>query len=389
MTDDLPPVRCDDESTWRHKDEKIDLPRLLELIEENGGPEGLDLHGCDMCGIDARPEAVRPRVEAYGRALGARAKPPWAGFGDTISLHAAHLEGAALVRAHLEDTGLIDAHLERANLTQAHLEGAALTLAHLEDARLWFASLQGADLGEAELQNATLTGAHLENASLQGAHLENAALRHAHLENADLRDAHLRGAFWYACYLDRTRIRRDSLGRAIGDELEAHKEKGPGNYRDASEAYLLLKNNFSSTGRYEDASWAYVKEQQMEKMAYYREWRSCGWKIWSAWGSLWRWLRNWLYEAITGYGENPWRPLIIGALSILAFAFGYFASGGVAGFIDALIYSLATFATFNLARPEVQPQGTGMEMASSFEALLGIGTLALFVYTVGNRLSRS
>ncbi len=33
MSDELPPVRCDDESTWRHKGEKIDLPRLLTAIE--------------------------------------------------------------------------------------------------------------------------------------------------------------------------------------------------------------------------------------------------------------------------------------------------------------------------------------------------------------------
>jgi hypothetical protein len=76
-------------------------------------------------------------------------------------------------------------------------------------------------------------------------------------------------------------------------------------------------------------------------------------------------------------------------LSMLAFALGYLVSGAVDGPADALIYSLATFATFNLARPEVQPQGTGIETASSLEALLGIGMLALFVYTLGNRMSRS
>ena len=69
MNDELPPVRCDDPATWRHKDEEIDLPRLLQLIEENGGSEGLDLHGTDLRDLDARRAALGAYPEAYaGRA---------------------------------------------------------------------------------------------------------------------------------------------------------------------------------------------------------------------------------------------------------------------------------------------------------------------------------
>jgi uncharacterized protein YjbI with pentapeptide repeats len=404
VSDDLPPVRCDDESTWRHKGEKLDLPRLLQLIEENGGPHGLDLHGADLRDLDARIEALRPHAQAYAERHGAEARPPWllwvsvAGWED-INLSGAHLENADLFAAHLENANLFAAHLENAHLWGAHLENAHLWDAHLENAVLCGAHLENADLSYAHLESANLRYAHLESANPRYAHLENADLRDAHLqdnlldcahlENADLRDASLHGVFWDGCYLARTRIRRDALGQAIGDELEAHRRKMPGCYREASEAYLLLKNNFNSIGRYEDASWAYVKEQQMEKMAYYREWRSCRWQIWRAWGPLWRWLRNWMYELTTGYGERPWNPVVIAVLSMLAFAVGYLVSGAVDGFADASIYSLATFATFNLARPEVQPQGTGIETASSLEALLGIGMLALFVFTLGNRMSRS
>ena len=383
MTDELPPVRCDDESTWRHKDEKIDLPRLLALIEGNGGPEDLDLHGCDMSAIGARPDALRPYVEAYANSHGAEAGPPW------LSPVVERTEGLAFIGAHLEYARLVQANLEGATLWGAHLENATLDDAHLNNAMLGAAHLENAVLWNAHLKNVDLSGAHLENASLARAHAENADLRWAHLENTDVGDASLYGAFWYGCYLDRTRIHRESLGQAIGDERLAHEQKTPAAYREASEAYLVLKNNFNSIGRYEDASWAYVKEQQMEKMAYYQEWRSCGWQVWRGWGSRWRWLRNWLYELTTGYGERPWNPVIVAVFAMLAFALGYFVSGAVDGFTDALIYSLATFATFNLARPEVQPQGKGIEMGSSLEALLGIGILALFVYTLGNRMSRS
>ena len=111
-----------------------------------------------------------------------------------------------------------------------------------------------------------------------------------------------------------------------------------------------------------------------------------GWKVWRAWGSFWRWLRNWAYELATGYGERPWNPVIGGVLIILGFAGGFCATRAIANFWDALIYSLATFATFNLA--DTGPTGRGADVASSVEALLGISVLALVIFTLGNKMSR-
>lgn len=264
--------------------------------------------------------------------------------------------------------------------------------------------------------------------------------------------AQLRGAFWNFAYLDRTRIRRESLGPAIGEELGA---KGravhwftAGDFHGARESYLTLKTNFHSIGRYDDASWAYVKEQQMEKAMHFpttaghrwirselrigaRRWRSknpshlrrfvrsniLGRFHWAwlhlrlfagfcprhrrqemvrrdeygderdEWLSRWRWLRNWVYELLTGYGERPFTAVGMGAIAVVGFAVGYFLTGVISNFLDALVYSLATFATFNLV--DLQPNGRGMNIASSFEALLGIAVLALVVFTLGNRMRRS
>ena len=76
------------------------------------------------------------------------------------------------------------------------------------------------------------------------------------------------------------------MGQRIGDELTADRKKTSDQYHSAKEAYLLLKNNFNQIGRYEDASWAYVKEQQMEKMAYYWEWHPYRWDAVPVFGSL-------------------------------------------------------------------------------------------------------
>jgi uncharacterized protein YjbI with pentapeptide repeats len=432
---------AEDRSTWPRNRQVIRRAELLRLIEENGGPEGLDLRGAIFVGegasddpeenpIDLRPEALRPYVESYTQDHEAEARPPWLaarrvrGREPGISLGGAHLENASLEGAHLEDAYLWrahlenaylwrahlrnalacdahlesahvpEAHLENADLLGAHLEGAYLSGTHLENARLWGAHLENALVQGAELEKADLGFAHLQNADLLGAHLENADLGRAHLEKANLQDADLeKGAFWYGCHLERTRVRRESLGQAVGEEMAAHKEKTADAYHRAKEAYLLLKNNFNQIGRYEDASWAYVKEQQMEKMAYYREWRSQGWRIWRAWSSFWRWLRNWAYELTTGYGERPWNAVLCGLGAVLAFAVGFWATAvmggrGLAAFFDSLVYSVSAFATFNLARPGLNPEGRGVEIFSSLEAILGIGVLALVVFTLGNRMSR-
>jgi uncharacterized protein YjbI with pentapeptide repeats len=483
VSDELPPVRCDDPSTWRHKGEKIDLPRLLQLIEENGGPEGLDLHGCYMRGIDANPEALQPYVEAYAEQHGAEDAPSWLetlshsemsiglndlfnglrlqqdadpeapqphtegnaeGRGDEaappwlerlfhsemcIRLNGAHLEGAELTfaqlegasflgahlerahlvgahfgggnlrEAHLEHAELMAAHLEHAQLTGAHLEGANLLAAHLEHADLFSGDLQGAYLMDAHLEGARLQDAHLTRAYAGYAHLSNANLQHAHLEHTDFEGATMEGALWHTCYLDRTRVRRQSLGHAIGDELRAHSEPvkryRPSAYRKASQAYLLLKNHFNSIGRHEDAAWAYMKEQQMEKMGCHWEWRQHGWHIWQASSSFWRWTRNWAYELLSGYGEWLHMPLIWAAVVIASFTAVYAVTGNVASgdggathnVLTALTHSIATFATVGFNT--LEPVGWGARLLTAIEAMFGIGLFALFVFTLGNRMRRS
>jgi hypothetical protein len=309
------------------------------------------------------------------------------------------------------------AHLEGANLHLAQLQGACLVDAQVQEAHLVHAQLEAADLWGAQLQGARLVYAQLQGARLWYAELQGADLQHAHLHAIDMYDViSLDSIRWYGALLDHTRIKRESLGKAVGDEIEAHETRTAEAYHRAKEAYLLLKNNFNQIGRYEDASWAYVKEQQMQKMAFYWEhrwrllrpwWRVRRWRFLfrrrhphnSAWGLWWlfrrracasfvRWLRNWAYELATGYGERPWNPVIGGVLTILAFAGGFCATRAIANFWDALVYSIATFATFNLARPGLNPQGPGAEVASSLEAILGISVLALVVFTLGNRMSR-
>ena len=443
MSDEAPPVRCGDATTWRHKGEKIDLSHLLELIEENGGPEGLDLHGADLSDLDTRPQALRPYVQEYREQHEPHAKPPWLRIGGE--------GGIDLAGAHLESAVLHNAQLAHASLWAARLDSAAAWATHLEHADLAFVHAEDADL----------LGAHLQNANLWGARLNHARLAFAHVQNADLRDAQLYGVLWYSARLDRTRLHRQQLGRMTGDQLTARGQirHFPATFHDAREAYLSLKTNFDSIGRYEDASWAFVKERQMEKAMYFPTTAGHGWirdrmagavpppwwgprclprwirwklrstfyhtrlffpfpglcprevreqmarrsqdeEAWHEWLNRPRWLRNWLYEATTQYGENPWRPVIWAGVVVLVFGLIYAAAGNIAtgdvGALQgqpthnpwtALVHSISAFATIGFNT--LEPQGWGARLLTAVEAMLGIGLFALFVFTLGNRMRRS
>jgi hypothetical protein len=218
---------------------------------------------------------------------------------------------------------------------------------------------------------------------------------------------------------------------------------GIGTFRQATETFLVLKTNFAGLGNYEDASWAYVKEQQMQKASHFpttvgkrlmrRVARRAGLQVPQNWWSFspralryrafsaglhtrlflgvlppgaksrlkkerdkWRWARSWVFELLTGYGERPVWPLVWGFVTIMVFACIYSLAGSVTrtpdgesthDFVTALTASVATFATIGFN--DIQPIGWGARLLSAIEAMLGIGTFALFVYTLGNRMSRS
>jgi len=423
VSEELPPVRCDDESTWRHRREKIDLPRLLQLVEENGGAYDLDLHGADLYGLDASPEALRPHIEAYAQEHGADACPPWLWPGAKCGIN------------------LLGAHLEHTDLSCAQLQHAVLTGTFLQDC----------DLRSANLDNTAFARAQMQRAHLGFARLSGSRFWHAHLD----------GAMWWECSLDRTALCRDQLGRAIGDELAAkgrHSVHHPSTLRtfhDAREVYLALKTNFDSIGRYDDASWAYVKEQQMQKAMHFpttaghrwirrqlriggRRWRkknpgrlrrflraSIMGRLRWAWLHLLlfvglrpadfnrataqlteegaeeehidrlRWLRNWAYELLTGYGERVYMPVIWAGVVIAVFTCIYAAAGNVAAgdgggthnVLTAFTHSIAAFATVGFNT--LEPQGWGARLLTAIEAMFGIGLFALIIFTLGNRMRRS
>ena len=380
----------EDRSTWPRNGQVIRRDELLRLIEENGGPEGLDLRGATLVGdgpsddfrenpLDLSAETLAPMAESHQQTYAARA--PWL----SIYTGGVNLRGARLRRAFL-----LRARLVKADFGGAELQGA------------W---LSAADLRQADFTMASLDGANVVATQLQGADL--------YLAES------IAGIQWFNAHVDRTRMRREQLGSALQDESNAAQHRTAKTYFPAREAYLSLKGNFLSLGRYSDAGWAYVKERQMEKMAHYWAWRPDGFRLWKCyeddnppewrgqhvWKFVLPWLRNWAYELLTGYGERPLLPLVwAGALAAVVFPLLYWATGALpghsralasssssdidwAGWLDSLIFSLTTFGTLSFSR--LQPEGTLGNLIASVEAMLAVLLFALFIFTLGNRMSRS
>jgi len=407
----------------------ITLDELLGLIEVNGGPRRLDLTACNLRDLDLSRSAISPRLDGW-LMVNPNADPPWYTYGGGIALNEVRLDEADFWGANLRGASLAGCRLVKSSISQAIFD----------DTMLWSSDFTGASIGH-------------------GVTFRRAGFYEADLRGVDLFHAHLEGAYWLGAHLDRTRLRAECLG-TIGEELAAkgrvpYSRQGAlfhPTFHDAKEAYLALKNNFASIGRYADAQWAYVKERQMDKASCFptapgHRWmrfqsrrqthvfsRLCRrlagrrspkplrWFIYQLTSSIChvrlffglcpksvkdamraphdflrreniervnrpRWVLSWAYELLTGYGERPLNPVAGGGFAVAAFALGYFFTGAINNFPDALVYSLATFATFNLA--DLQPHGRGVDIASSFEALLGIAVLALVVFTLGNRMSRS
>lgn len=312
--------------------------------------------------------------------------------------------------------------LSRADVLEAiaeHVSIGGLDLSHedlssvdLNGVKLGSADLRGANLYGANLQGADLVWANLQGANVGRTNLKQADLGVSRLEKVDLSEVqNLTGVRWYGAFLEKTRLRREQLGEKIGDELTA--ERGEGTYDFAREAYLALKTNFNELGRYDDASWAYRRERRMERAMSWpgraaREYkgekerleRDHPWlgRPWFNIKHSLKWLWDGAVELVTDYGESPGWVLGWAALLLLvAYPFIYWwcagrpaPAGNLLAFVkDYLLLSLGAFSTLDLVDLSAARFSNWTRLWAATEAMAGISLLALLMFTLGNRISRS
>jgi len=244
----------------------------------------------------------------------------------------------------------------------------------------------------------------------------------AYLENVYLDIDLVEGIFidFTDALLKNTKMKRDQIENHILQE----EERG---FSEAKQVYLLLKNNFHSIGRYNDESWAFKKEKDMERLSYsfYSFKKDLAKKKKRKIFPILKWMhtkdfKKWIISAfsnmIYGYGERPWNvvrtAIVIVFMFTLLFSLigignpeiieltgtvihqtsknivdlaskGLLKNNVIRNFPDSLYFSLVTFTT--LGYGDFRPlEGWGRILAGS-EAFIGAFMMALFVYTFARR----
>ncbi len=225
-----------------------------------------------------------------------------------------------------------------------------------------------ADFAKARfLGNATISSKSIE---------ESISFEEASIENITLSSLNLKGKAqinFTEARLRNTTIKCEDVEDHIKQEIDK-------DYREAQEIYLLLKNNFHSVGRYDDESWAFKKEKDMERKSYCH-------------ARPLRWLGSMFWNLLYGYGERPFRIFGWCAFLLLFSSFVYWFSKGVFHVIGAdlvlvedywnnLYFSVVTFTT--LGYGDFRPVGT-IKILASIEALLGIFLIALFIFAFARK----
>jgi len=344
----------------KKKEKPLTREDVLKMIEEHGGPEGLDLSERNLEGIDLSSENIDTPIDLHDIIL---RKAILSG----AKLWNANLEGANLSHANVQGADLVIANLKGANLSRTNLNNANLASAILQDAGLSNANLENANLAEADLQNARLS-----MANLKGARLLNANLQGTHLMEADLDGAMLVGVKWHPKYI----IGDENL-RIYGEENLDKKERDQGRRRILgyiAGVYCNLKNVHHAAGMYDVAGAFYFREMTVRRKAL-------------------KWWPNPLPRALSkfisvfcGYGESPLRVVISAVTVVLGMAIGIWAASALT-FLDSLYYSAVSFTALGYGLWVSPPEGWVKALGAA-EAFIGVFMIALFLITFVRKMTR-
>jgi uncharacterized protein YjbI with pentapeptide repeats len=326
----------------------------------------------DAAGLDLSSDAIEREVTHF------RSDDP---DGDPPGWYSERTSGVNFAGCELSG-----ARLENSKVWRGDFTGAVLRDAHFEHADAGVCDFEWADVSGADLSGATLSRASFRHAKLRDTRFTGADLRDADFTGATLERVRLAEAM-----LGSTRIKRTQITGQIAEERER-------DYAGATSAYAALKVNFRGLGHFEDASWAYMQERRMETKSL-APWRLeiTGVQPIERLTQALRWVGATMTGLIAGYGERPlrallWVPAIVVAYALLYWRVGDLTADGTnpAGFAPCLRHSLASFVTLSVAEtPKVYPLTSGGQVWTSIEAMTGISLLALVMFSLGKRITRS
>jgi len=148
---------------------KLSREDVLRMVEENGGPESLDLSGYDLSQVNLSDLDLR------GVVFGTDWRTP--------HLSTACLRGALLIGADLEDANFVHADLSGADFFGSNLQNAVLGITNCTDTSFRRANLQGANFHWARFDNTDFTLADLRGSDFHSAHIGDIDLTNAKIGN--------------------------------------------------------------------------------------------------------------------------------------------------------------------------------------------------------------
>jgi hypothetical protein len=211
------------------------------------------------------------------------------------------------------------------------------------------------------------------------------------LAGCDLTHAHFADA-----WLDRTRLLREQLGGAIGEELD-------GEYELARRGYLALERNFDEVGESDASSWAYRKKRRMQKLAARRRASVAAAERdfpAAAWAAL-DYVSHLLTEWVCDYGESIPRVLLSMVVLFALSALVYAATDSVVrqdeaggGRVvtrradDLALYSLTAMISPGNPPENLFASNVSAQLLTGAQSFLGIFLIGLLGFVAGNRIRR-
>lgn len=348
------------------KEKPLTREDVLKMIEEHGGPEGLDLSGRNLEDIDLS--------ELY---LG------------SIDLHS-----ATLTRANLVKTILASANLIGANLIAASLIGAELLFCRMQEADLFEANLQAAKIHRSSLQGADLRDANLEGALFSETNLQGANLGYTNLPGANLGTSKLSKAYLRGAEISKETVLEDvdwGPKYILGEEESGH-------FGSARDVYRILKQWHTQAGMYDIAGEFYFREMTAQRKAFWsgivsirpiaelvklRWWRSLLRALLPKRPLHWAWST--ILNMTCGYGERPLR--VVASAAVLVFGLAGIYSASALTFPSALYHSAVSFTALGYGLGASTTHGWVKGLGAA-EAFMGVFMMALFLITFIRKMTR-
>ena len=200
--------------------------------------------------------------------------------------------------------------------------------------------------------------------------------------------------FPFASYRGVLRANRWRLHEYVGTPAESDSTKG------LEHTYLEAQQGATGTGDSETASMFFVRELRYRRQRYADHAHAADHSLTHRVDAALHWATNGFLDLIAGYGERPQRTLALALAVIVSSALAYPAAGGLVtgeavvrydshgllAVLDGLYFSVVTFATLGLG--DVHPAGDVGRFIAASEGLAGAFLTAVFVFSLGRRVTR-